>query len=93
MIGMLISFFALAMLLMLFTVLLHRDRAKNKEYNPTFKTYLLYLSTPTAEKEEEAREELQKSGKPSFYAIVLASVLAVMLVAVVLLTLIPGGKG
>ena len=91
-IGIMVSFFALAMFLVLFTALLHRDRARVKDYNPTFSTYLLYLATPTAEREKEASEE-REGKKMNGYSLMLVIFLAVMLAAIVLLTLIPGAKG
>ena len=95
-IGMSVSLFAILMLLVLVTCLLHRERSETKTYFPSDRklseritAYLLYLSTATKEEEEEATERMEK--KPfDRYALVMAIVLAAVTVGVVLLTLIPG---
>ncbi len=94
-IGMAVSLFALAMLLIFITCLLHRERSKEREYEPQdgrlgdrINAYLAFLSA-----DEEEQQRAGKKTKLDGYALLMAVVLAAVLAAVVLLSLIPGGKG
>lgn len=93
-IGMAVSLFALAMLLIFITCLLHRERSETRDYEPQegrlgdrINRYLAFLS---ADEEEQQRAGMKK--KLDSYALLMTVVLAAVLAAVVLLTLIPGGK-
>lgn len=97
-IGIAVSLFALVMLLVLITCLLHRERSETKEYSPSqgrlldrITAYLIFLSTPDKQSEEEAKAEQGSKARLSGYAVLSAVVLVVVLATVVLLTLIPGG--
>ena len=99
MIGMGVSLFALIMLLVLVTCLYHRDRSKTKEYQPVvgsvlegITAYMIFLSTPTAEAEEQAKAEQKAKGRLSGQELFITVFLPAMLALIVLLTLIPGGK-
>ena len=88
-VGMSVALFALVMLLVLVTCLLHRERAAKEEYIPSngklsarITAYLTYLSTPEQERTE--KRPLTR------YSVVMAIVLAAVLLSVLLLTLIPG---
>ena len=98
-IGMSISLFALTMFLVFLTCLIHRDRAKTKEYIPSegklgerISAYLFYLSTPTATAETEAKNEHANRKPLSPDTILITVILSVVLAATVFLTLIPGVK-
>ena len=98
-IGMAISFFALVMLLVLFTCLLHRDRSKNKEYIPSegslsdkINDYLLFLSTPTLEREKEAKDALWNKKLMDGLTLLLTVTLTCLLSLILIATMIPGVK-
>ena len=98
-IGIALSFFALVMLLVLVTCLIHRDRSRVKEYDPIdggvgerITSYLIYLSTPTAEKEGEVRAEQEGKKPMSADTVLIVVILSLVLAATVFLTLIPGVK-
>lgn len=98
-IGISVSFFALVMLLIMFTCLLHRDRAKVKEHvifdgklGDKINAYLIFLSTPDAQSEAAAKEEQGSKKRLDGYTLLMVVALAALLAAVVLLTIIPGGK-
>lgn len=99
-VGVVVSFFALTMLLTLITCLMHRDRSVKKDYEPTearllakVNAYLTFLSTPDAESEAQAKAEQGSNKKLSGNTLLMTIVLVVVLATVVLVTLIPGGKG
>ena len=121
-VGVSLSFFALAMFLVLFTCLYHRNRARVKDFVPVLSfeeaekesvpledaeeeeapvkigvrdritAYLLFLSTPTVAAEEQARAEQNSKKAMDGNTRLLVIVLAAVLGAIVLLSLIPGGK-
>ncbi len=114
-VGISLSFFGLVMLLVLVTCLMHRDRSKVKDFfsvegsfGDKITAYLLYLSTPTAAREEEARAEIystESAADPDAkkasatrrplmagYTLMMVILLAAVLGAVVLLSLIPGAN-
>ena len=91
-IGVSVSFFALAMLLLLVTCLTHFNRSKEEEYIPSegklsarITAYMTYLSVPKEEREAEKEKAPLTS-----YSVLMAVVLAVVLAAIVCLSLIPG---
>ena len=99
-IGVSISLFALVMLLICVTCLYHRERSKVKEYGypggklgERINAYLIFLSTPDAASEEEAKAEQGTKKRLDGYTLLITIVLVVVLASVVLLTLIPGGNG
>ena len=101
-IGISISLFGLLMLLTLVTCLMHRDRSANAEYEPLegkfldrINAYLYFLAAPNDPVEQEG-EKAKKYTRRRLegYELLVVIVLAAVLAAVVLLTLIPsGGKG
>ena len=98
-IGIVVSLFALVMLLVLITCLTHRERSRTKEYSPTegrlfdrITAYLIFLSTSDKQSEEEAKAEQGSKKRLDGYTLLIAIVLVVVLATVVLLTLVPGGK-
>ena len=99
-IGVSISLFALVMLLICVTCLYHRERSKVKEYGypggklgERINAYLIFLSTPDAASEEEAKAEQGTKKRLDGYTLLITIVLVVVLASAVLLTLIPGGNG
>ena len=98
-ISMAVSFFGLMMLLVFLTVLLHRERSKVKDFEGSedgvlskINAYLIYLSTPTVEREKQAGEEQGSKTPMDGYTRMVVILLVAVLAAVVILTLIPGGK-
>ena len=89
-VGIVVGLFALSMLLVLVTCLMHFERSKEKEYLPVdgslsarVAAYLRFLS-----------DDRGKDGKRiEGYSLIMPIFLTLLLALVVLLTLIPGGKG
>lgn len=99
-VGVSLSFFGLVMLIVLVTCLLHRDRSKVKDYFSAegsaldkVKAYLIYLSTPTVEKENEAKQEQGVKLSADGYTLLLVILLAAVLGVVVLASIFAGGNG
>ena len=99
-VGISLSFFGLVMLMVLVTCLLHRERSKVKDYispegsvTDRITAYLVYLSTPTAEKEKEAREGQDAKLSADGYTLLLVILLAAVLGVVVLASIFAGGNG
>ena len=99
-VGVSLSFFGLVMLLVLVTCLLHRDRAKVKDYfsaegsvGDRITAYLIYLSTPTAKEESEAKDGQGAKLPSDGYTLLLVILLAAVLGVVVLATILAGGNG
>lgn len=106
-IGMGTAFFALVVLLVFVTLLLHRDRAKSSDDLSVpvgISVYLDYLAGLPLEEEKADAEEGKYFGEdsvtfkyrrrevPDKFSILMAVALAVMLAMLVLATLIPGGS-
>jgi len=95
-IGVVVGLFALMMFLVLFTCLLHRERAQKKDYIPRedvgfhgrVADYLRYLS---AFPDEELPAQGGEAGRATrMYGTLMAVLLAVVLAVIVLLTLVSG---
>ena len=112
-VGISLSFFGLVLLLVLVTCLMHRERSQIKDYfsvegsvGDKITAYLIYLSTPTVEREKEAMAEIyeeepldldredpaiSRRRRPmESYTLLMVILLAAVLGAIVLLSLIPG---
>ena len=101
-IGVVVGFFALTMLLVFVTCLLHRDRSRRKDYIPRddlgfgarVSAYLRYLSPfddPEPDSRADAKERTYERGvlsRDRAFGTVMAVMLALLLAAIVLLTMI-----
>ena len=102
-IGVVVGFFALAMLLVLITCLIHRDRSRTGDYIPSEEgkfgsrvtRYLRFLSAFPDEKERDRTDGKKgeitggDARRDRSYGTVMAILLAAVLAAIVLLSLIP----
>lgn len=98
-IGVVVGFFGLTMLLVMVTLMIHRERARNKDYIPCedegFRCrvagYLRYLSAFPEESEKRDDGEGEKKRSPErIYGMVPTILLVVVLVVIIAVSLIPG---